>query len=206
MLDKRQPLQIDGPVGNLETVLDPPRGEARGLALIAHPHPLYGGTLDNKVAQTLATTFAHCGLMAVRMNFRGVGASSGQFDAGRGETEDWLAVHAQLRLRYPQGPLFLAGFSFGAYVMSLVAQRLACQQLVLVGPAVRAFPMPQVAPTTLVIHGELDTTIPLKDVLDWATPQDLSLVVVPGADHFFHRRLHHIKTWVNRVCHVPADS
>ncbi len=206
MLDKRSTHHIEGPVGNLETVLNPPSGTVRGLALIAHPHPLYGGTLDNKVAQTLATTFAQLGHMAVRMNFRGVGASAGQFDEGRGETDDWLAVHAQMRQRYPQGPLFLAGFSFGAYVMSALAQRLQCQQLVLVGPAVRAFPMPTVAASTLIIHGELDTTIPLKDVLEWATPQDLSLVVVPGADHFFHRRLHHIKTWVSRVCHVPARS
>ncbi len=206
MLDKRRTLLLDGPVGNLETVITPPTGEARGLALVAHPHPLYGGTLDNKVAQTLATSLAQLGFVAVRMNFRGVGASAGHFDEGRGEAEDWLAVHTQMRQRYAQGPLILAGFSFGAYVMSVVAQRLACQQLVLVGPAVRAFPMPEVAPTTLVIHGELDTTIPLKDVLEWATPQDLSLVVVPGADHFFHRRLHHIKHWVTRVCHVPSRS
>lgn len=206
MLDKRTTLHIDGPVGALETVINRPRGEAQGLALVAHPHPLYGGTLDNKVTQTLATAFTQLGYVSVRMNFRGVGTSAGTYDEGRGETEDWLALHDHMRQMYPHLPLFLAGFSFGAYVMSEVARRVQCQQLVLVGPAVRAFPLQEVASNTLVIHGELDTTIPLRDVLDWATPQDLPLVLVPGADHFFHHRLHHIKTWVTRVCYVPARS
>ena len=201
MPDQHSLFLIDGPAGKLETAITLPAGEVRGLALIAHPHPLYGGTMDNKVVQTLASAFVHLDCVAVRMNFRGVGASEGAHDGGRGETSDWLAVHEYVRAYYPDAPLFLAGFSFGAFVQTEVARHLPSRKLVLVGPAVGTCPVGTVqARNTLVIHGERDETIPLAHVLDWARPQDLPIVVVPGSDHFFHRRLHVIRDWVTMAC------
>jgi hypothetical protein len=194
-------LLLQGPAGSIETVIgDPGPERRRGLALIAHPHPLYGGTLDNKVVQTLARSFFGQGCVAVRINFRGVGASDGVFDEGRGETEDWLLVAAQMQQRYGALPLVLAGFSFGAYVQAQVAQRLEPARLVLVGPAVNRFPLQAVAPGTLVIHGEEDDVVPLRDVLGWARPQALPIVVIPGAGHFFHGKLVELARVVNHSC------
>ncbi len=199
-LDKRETVFLQGAAGRLEVVLNRPKAEARGIALVAHPHPLYGGTLDNKVAQTLATTFADLGCAALRMNFRGVGASEGAHDHGAGETEDMLLLAKHATETFGELPIFLAGFSFGGFVQTQVAQRLAVKQLVLVAPAVGRFQVASVRNDTLVIHGEADETVPLKDILDWARPQDLPIVVVPGADHFFHRRLHIIKRLVANAC------
>lgn len=194
-------LLLPGAAGNIETVVaDPAEGGRRGLALIAHPHPLYGGTLDNKVVQTLARTLFAQGHVCVRINFRGVGASDGVFDEGRGETEDWVQVAGVMQQRYPGLPLLLAGFSFGAYVQAQAAQRLAPARLVLVGPAVNRFPLQPVAPGTLVIHGEEDDVVPLRDVLDWARPQSLPIVVIPGAGHFFHGKLVELARVVNHSC------
>lgn len=198
---------IDGLVGRIEIAIDVPEGVAHGTAFIGHPHPLYGGTLDNKVAATLARAFVTLGWVAVRPNFRGAGASEGTHDAGQGETEDflhligsadrWLGKHAPA----PDGPRALAGFSFGSFVAAKAARVLAAQHrpvrhLVLVGTAAGKWPMPPARHDTLVIHGELDETIPLSDVLDWARPQELPVVVLPGADHFFHRRLTALKQLV----------
>lgn len=193
-------LLLTGPAGNLETVVADPGGERRGLALIAHPHPLYGGTLDNKVVQTLARCFHAQGLVAVRMNFRGVGASDGTFDDGSGETEDWLHVARSMRERFGTLPLVLAGFSFGAFVQTRVAGQLTPQRLVLVGPAVNRFSVEPVATGTLVIHGEDDDVVPLRDVLDWARPLSLPIVVIPGAGHFFHGKLVELARIVNHSC------
>jgi uncharacterized protein len=187
---------IAGGAGRIETVVDRPAGVARGVALVAHPHPLYGGTLDNKVVQTLAKTFVELGYAALRPNFRGVGASEGVHDEGRGETEDLLRVLAHAKSDFGELPLVLAGFSFGAAVQTQVAQREKPQRVVLVGTAVGRFPSEAVPPDSIVIHGELDETVPLSRVLDWARPQELPVVVVPGADHFFHLRLHVIKSIV----------
>jgi uncharacterized protein len=207
--------RLDGPVGPIEIAIDWPAHAPTGLAVVGHPHPLYGGTLDNKVAATLARTFAGEGWLALRPNFRGVGASAGSHDEGRGESDDllhlidaaprWLAGEAAL-----DGlPLALAGFSFGSYVVALVARRLhaqgrAASRLVLVGTAAGKWPMPEVDAETLAIRGELDETIPLADVLNWARPQQLPVVVLPGADHFFHRRLGQLKRLV--VDHLNARS
>jgi len=191
---------LTGPAGNLETVVTDPGGQRRGLALIAHPHPLYGGTLDNKVVQTLARCFHGQGQVAVRMNFRGVGASDGSFDEGNGETEDWLQVARNMRERFGDLPLSLAGFSFGAYVQARVARQLAPQCLVLVGPAVNRFTVDPVPAGTLVIHGEEDDVVPLREVLDWARPQSLPVVVIPGAGHFFHGKLVELARIVNHSC------
>ena len=186
---------VPGPAGKIECAVDEPEGRAaRGVALVAHPHPLFGGTLDNKVTQALARVFVELGYTAWRPNFRGVGASEGAHDEGRGELEDLAAVVEYTKSEKP----VLAGFSFGAAIQAKLAQKLAKEgkapsRMALVGVAVKHFEAPPVPADTIVIHGEEDTTVLLADVLAWARPQDLPVVVVPGADHFFHRRLHVIR-------------
>jgi len=183
-------LVIGGPAGPLEIVYNVPQAAPRGLALVAHPLPTHGGTLDNKVVQTLAKTFYALGYVAARFNFRGVGKSVGAFDEGDGETEDALAALAHARAAFgAELPVALAGFSFGSYVQTRVAQRVHAQRLVLVGPAVGRFKVAAVPADTIVIHGEEDEIVPLADVLAWARPQELPIVVFPGCGHFFHGRL-----------------
>lgn len=202
MNSQTQAFSIAGDAGQLECHLDlPPDIPPRGIVLVAHPHPLYGGTMDNKVVQTLARAFIALGYASVRMNFRGVGSSAGTHDAGIGETDDMARLHAHMCEHYPDLPIVLAGFSFGTFVLSrlqqkLIAQNQPAERLVLVGAAAGKWTLPDVPADTLLIHGEQDDTIPLTDVLDWARPQDLPVVVIPGADHFFHRKLHHIKKLV----------
>jgi alpha/beta superfamily hydrolase len=183
---------VAGPAGRIECAVDAPDGPQRGAALVAHPHPLYGGTLDNKVAQTLARTFVDLGYETWRPNFRGVGETEGKHDEGRGEVDDLEIVFNQIKSK----PIVLAGFSFGAAMQARLAQRVASERIVLVGVAVVNIQVPPVPAGTLVIHGELDTTIPLAAVLDWARPQDLEVAVVPGADHFFHRKLQELRDLV----------
>jgi uncharacterized protein len=183
-----------GPGGRLEVAIDRPAGVPHGSAVIAHPHPLHGGTLTNKVVQTLARAHVLAGWTAVRFNFRGVGASEGAYDEGRGELDDLLSVVAA---QAPNGPLCLAGFSFGAFVTTrAIAQlhgRRDIQRAVLVGTATSRFEVATVPedlqPRTLVIHGEQDDTVPLSSVMDWARPQSLPVLVVPGGGHFFHGQL-----------------
>ena len=200
-------LSLLGAAGALEAVRDAavvtPGAAPRGVAVIAHPHPLFGGTLDNKVVQTLARALVQSGWTAVRFNFRGVGASAGVHDEGRGELEDFLAVVDQVA---PEGPLVLAGFSFGAFVTShalaaLWPQR-SIEYAVLVGTAASRFDVAPVPPEahlrTLVVHGEQDDTVPLASVMDWARPQSLPVTVVPGGGHFFHGQLPLLKNLVVR--------
>jgi alpha/beta superfamily hydrolase len=182
-------VMIEGPAGAIETDVNDPGGARRGIALIAHPNPLHGGTKDNKVVTTLAKVFFALRFIAARPNFRGVGASAGSHDEGRGESEDLIAVAGHLKHQYGELPLALAGFSFGSYVQMRVAKRLPVETMVLVGPAVNRFPAQTVPRDTLVIHGERDDVAPLAAVLEWARPQDLPVVVVPGGDHYFHGRL-----------------
>jgi len=176
---------VRGPAGGIECAVDEPQGAARGVALVAHPHPLFGGTLDNKVVQTLARSLVALGYAAWRPNFRGVGRSEGAYDEGRGEVDDLAAVLAHAGALRP----VLAGFSFGAAMQARLAARIAPERMVLVGIAVNHFEAPAVPAGTLLIHGENDDTVPIAAVRAWAKPQGLPVIVVPGADHFFHHKL-----------------
>jgi alpha/beta superfamily hydrolase len=186
--------QVAGPLGVIECARDVPAGAPRGVALIAHPHPLFGGTMDNKVVQTLARACVQCGYTALRFNFRGVGASAGSYGEGVGEIDDMLAVLEQTA---PTGELVLAGFSFGSAVASQVYARVQAQRsvskLVLVGTAASRFSVATIAAAehdkVLVVHGEVDDTVALSAVMDWARPMSLPVTVVPGGGHFFHGQL-----------------
>jgi alpha/beta superfamily hydrolase len=191
---------IEGAAGAIETDINDPGESRRGIALIAHPNPLQGGTKDNKVVTTLAKAFFNLGYVAARPNFRGVGASAGEHDAGRGEADDLVTVASDLAQRYPDLPLVLAGFSFGSFVQTHVVKRVRCERMVLVGPAVNRFPAETVPAGTLVVHGEHDDVVPLQAVLDWARPQQLPIVVVPGGEHFFHGRLNLLAQIVVHYC------
>ena len=193
---------VAGPAGQIECAIDGPAAGVtpRGMVLICHPNPSQGGTMDNKVVQTLARAFVQLGYRAVRFNFRGIGASEGAWDEGRGEIDDALAVLAAIR--EPAETLVLAGFSFGGYIASQAALRLPDdqkpQRMALVGPATSRFDTAAVPADTLVIHGEIDDVVPLAAVLDWARPQSLPVIVVPGVGHFFHGQLPLLKNLVLR--------
>lgn len=183
---------IAGPAGDLACAIDEPAGAPpQGVAVLCHPHPLHGGTMDNKVVQTLARAFVQMGWRAVRFNFRGVGGSAGSWDDGQGEVDDALTVIDAFR--EPGQRLALGGFSFGGYVASQAAARQLpgqhAERLVLVAPAASRFEVAGVPADTLVIHGEADDVVPLSAVLDWARPQNLPVTVIPGAGHFFHGQL-----------------
>lgn len=185
---------VPGPAGRVEVAIDRPSDQPVGTAVIAHPHPLHGGAMTNKVVQTLARAFVLSGWTAVRFNFRGVGASEGAYDEGRGELDDLLAV---VDAAVPVGPIALAGFSFGAFVTSHAVATLHgrrdIQRVVLVGTAASRFEVAAVPPSlhlvTQVLHGEHDDTVPLSAVMDWARPQSLPVLVIPGGGHFFHGQL-----------------
>jgi alpha/beta superfamily hydrolase len=185
---------VAGAAGRIECAVDQPEGAARGVALIAHPHPLFGGSLDNKVVQTLARAFLELGYEAWRPNFRGVGQSEGVHDEGRGELDDLAAVLNAIGSE----KFILAGFSFGASLAARLAERSKPEWMVLVGVGITRIMAPPVPAGPLVIHGENDDTVPLAAVLDWARPQELPVVVVPGAEHFFHRKLHILRALVHR--------
>ena len=204
---------LKGPAGYLEGLCDVPAGmPIKGTAVICHPHPLFGGTMQNKVVQTLAKAFVQNGWRAVRFNFRGVGGSEGVYDEGRGELEDLMHVIAQsqslaLKGSAPTGSaLALAGFSFGAFVASQAVAQMAdnpnLDKVVLVGTAASNFsvaPVPQeLHEKTLLVHGEVDDTVPLSSVMDWARPQSLPVTVIPGVAHFFHGQLPLLRNLVSR--------
>ncbi|MCI4429969.1 MAG: alpha/beta fold hydrolase [Burkholderiales bacterium] len=197
---------VPGPSGDIECAIDAPDSAPLGTAVICHPHPVHGGTLENKVVQTLARAFVALGWRSVRFNFRGVGVSHGKWDDGVGEIDDALAVIATLR--DPALPLMLAGFSFGGYVAACAAQRLAGParptRLVLVGPSTQKQELPRVPADTVVIHGESDEVVPLSATLDWARPQSLPVIVFPGVGHFFHGQLALLKSVVLRQLHAAA--
>jgi len=202
---------IDGPAGALEVVINAPVTSLAGIALVAHPLPLEGGTLDNKVVYTLAKTFFGLGYAAVRFNFRGVGASVGTFDEGNGETDDALAALAHVQQRFGNAlPIVLAGFSFGSFVQTRLAHHISAERMVLIAPAVNRFATERVPPDTIVVHGEQDDVVPLSDVFAWARPQELPIIVFPGCGHFFHGRLPQLQRviaaqWQRRAI-APANA
>jgi alpha/beta superfamily hydrolase len=216
-MSRHERVLVDGPDGKIEVFVEN-HENPQGIVLVAHPHPLFGGTADNKVVTTLARAFRERGCITLRPSFRGVGGSEGEHDHGDAETDDVLAVHDWARARYADVltesgaplPLYLAGFSFGAYVTTRLAKRLTAagdppQWLVLVGTAagsvegMRRYETESVPADTLVIHGAEDETVRLANVLAWAQPQDLPVVVIAGADHFFHRRLHLLRDIIQRA-------
>lgn len=199
---------VPGPAGPIECAVDAPADAAIGTAVICHPHPLHGGTLDNKVVQTVARACVNLGWRSVRFNFRGVGASQGQWDDGVGEVADCLAVIASTR--GPGEPLLLAGFSFGAFVAAQAVHELGSgalvRRLVLVGPSTQKQRLPVVPANTLVIHGESDDVVPLSATLDWARPQALPVIVFPGVGHFFHGQLGLLKrVLLHELCTDPRE-
>ena len=197
---KRHRLRIKGPAGAIETVIEEPPGAARGLALVAHPHPLRGGSLDNKVAWTLARAALACGLVAIRPNFRGVGESEGEFDHGVGETEDLLAVARAVEAHYGTLPWTLLGFSFGAYVQQRLARRLHAERLIMVGPAVSLYEFEPGAIPSAILHGDQDEVIPFAAARDYADRHGIPLITFAGAGHFFHGRLRELQDQVEALC------
>jgi len=201
--------EIAGPAGALAVAVDS-RTDApqRGVAVLCHPHPLHGGTMDNKVVQTVARALVQLGWRTVRFNFRGVGGSQGAWDEGRGEIDDALAVIGAQR--DPALPFMLGGFSFGAYVASEAAQRLDAgakpQRMVLVGPSTQKQTMPPVPPDSIVVHGESDEVVPLSATLDWARPQSLPIIVMPGVGHFFHGQITLLKSLLVQQLQRPMPS
>jgi hypothetical protein len=188
---------IPGPSGVLHGVVHMPENEPRAIAIVAHPLPTMGGTMDNKIVTTLVKTFVELGFIAVRFNFRGVGESSGLYDEGNGEVDDALAIAHYAMQEFGKLPLILSGFSFGGYVQARAAEQLHPGKLVLVAPAVGRFAMPHVPADSLVIHGEMDEVVSLSDLLSWARPQQLPIILVPEATHYFHGQLHQIKAIVS---------
>ena len=216
MNSRTETFTLNGGAGAIEALRDRPADATaiRGTAIIAHPHPLFAGTMHNKVVQTMARAFVLAGWEAIRFNFRGVGASAGSHDDGRGELQDLLAVVQQAA---PSGPLALAGFSFGAFVTShaiaslwqeaeAAAQAQRLEKIVLVGTATSRFTVAEIPPAahsrSLILHGEQDDTVPLDTVMDWARPQKLPVTVIPGGEHFFHGQLPLLRSLVLR--HLTA--
>lgn len=197
---KRYKLRIPAAAGKIETVIDDPETQRCGLMLIAHPHPLHGGSLDNKVVTTLAKTALQQGWVAVRPNFRGVGMSEGVFDQGVGETEDMLAVVRFVEKSYPDLPWGLAGFSFGAYVQHRVRQQMSAQCLILIAPAVTMYVFDPVPADTVVIFGDADELIPPTAMQQWADAQHVRVKRIPAAGHFFHGKLKELQQVFNEAC------
>jgi len=197
-------VSFTGAAGQIEGVVQLPDGKPKAIAVVAHPLPTMGGTMDNKVVSTLAKAFVESGFSTLRFNFRGVGDSDGNFDQGNGETLDAIAAAEFMRGKFPGLPLLLAGFSFGAYVQARAAEELLPQQLVLVAPAVGRFAMPDVPHDTLLIHGDMDEVVELHELLQWARPQHLPVIVLAGAEHFFHGRLTQLKQIV--IKHLAGQT
>jgi uncharacterized protein len=193
-------VEIAGPSGRLEALLDSTGEATEAVAVICHPHPLHQGTMQNKVVTTLARAFAHLGAAAVRFNFRGVGTSAGTYGDGVGERDDAAAVVAWARGRWPGLPVYLGGFSFGAAVAIALAARVEPRGLITVAPPVHWFPTDFVAPACpwLLVHGSNDDVVPAAPVLEWcnalAVPPQIQLV--DGVGHYFHGRLGVIETAV----------
>lgn len=193
---------LDGPVGKLEAVLDiPGSGEVMGAAVVCHPHPQHGGTMHNKVAHTLARAFVRGGMAALRFNFRGTEGSEGKYDNGNGELGDALAALEWLRDEYPEGPLWLSGFSFGAAIAIRAAVTVEVDGLISVAPAVYRFAKGldrQPDCPWLVIQGDEDELVEVDETIEWVNSLEPGpeLLVMEGAEHFFHGRLNDLRNAV----------
>lgn len=206
-------LMLAGPAGKIEARVIPPGVGSRypAVAVICHPHPLHGGNLDNKVTTTLARTLSALGIPVLRFNFRGVGTSGGRFSAGVGETEDLLAVIREAQSLYPERELWLAGFSFGAYIALRASQRIAVNRLITVSPPVNLYDVSELEPPEcpwLLIQGIDDEVVPYKEVLKWATrlypaPQT---AYVDGVGHYFHGKLGVLQTIITDSIVTQAAS
>ena len=190
------PISIQGPVGQLEAIVSPPsKQELAIIAIICHPHPLYGGSMNNKVVTTIARALFDLDIWSIRFNFRGVGASEGHYDEGRGETEDLLAVLRWVKEMFPSHTIWLAGFSFGAYVATKVATlENDIAQLITIAPAVNHFDFNNFVDIHcpwLLIMGEEDEVVPVEEVRVWAKslPVPMQIILLPGVTHFFHGHL-----------------
>ena len=191
-------LSIAGPAGALEAVLEDTAIAASSYAVVCHPHPLFGGTMDNKVVTTVARALQETGIPTLRFNFRGVGASSGVFDHGIGETADADAVASWGAQCWPGRSLVIAGFSFGGYVALRLAQQRVPRHLITIAPAIQRFEASSMAVPPcpwLVVQGDADDVVDPTAVIDWVNtlnpkPQ---LVVLPGVGHFFHGRLQELR-------------
>jgi alpha/beta superfamily hydrolase len=187
-------LSIDGPAGRLEVIVEDPKLPAEGYAVLCHPHPLHGGTMDNKVVVTLARAFRETGVPTLRFNFRGVGSSAGTYDDGNGETADADAVASYGALRWPGRHLLLAGFSFGAFVALRLALERGASRLITVAPPVDRMEFSALAAPScpwLVVQGDSDEVVDPQRVFAWVKsckPQP-KLVIMPGVGHFFHGHL-----------------
>lgn len=157
--------------------------------------------MDNKVVTTLAKTFGQLNYATFRFNYRGVGRSAGQYDAGHGESEDALVVYRYAQQAVGDLPVVLAGFSFGGFVQVQLAQRVQYERLVLIAPAVKRFPVATVPQNSLIIHGDADDVVALADVLEWARPQHLPIIVFPDCGHFFHGRLLQLQQIITQNWH-----
>lgn len=205
---------VAGPAGRLEVLVDTPASAPRGIAVVAHPHPSQGGTAEHKIPQMLARALQAHGFLTLRPNYRGVGQSEGTYDEGNGETDDVLAVIRHLRAEHAGLPLALAGFSFGAFVQTRAVAQLTAAgdtiaHLILTGMPAGAlsetlsYDTPTVPAHALVVHGERDERVPLANVFDWARPQELPVVVLPGAGHFFTGKLPRLKQVVDGYLDRP---
>ncbi|HSY06976.1 MAG TPA: alpha/beta fold hydrolase [Steroidobacteraceae bacterium] len=198
---------LAGPAGDLETLIETPHAAAtQAFGVICHPHPLFSGTLQNKVVHTLARSFQELGAPTLRFNFRGVGASAGRYADGVGETEDALAVVAAGRARWPGASVWLAGFSFGGAVAFRAAARAGARLLVTVAPGVTLVDTAGVEVPDcpwLIVQGDADDVVEPRSVLDWAQALRPAPVVksMPGVGHFFHGRLRELQTLVVDFVH-----
>lgn len=212
MMTPNNIVHITGPVGRLEAIYLPAQGGERGVAVISHPNPLQGGTFTNKVIQTAGKALSQLGFHCYLPNYRGVGNSEGVYDRGAGEADDCVAVAGYARSVHPSAEkLVLAGFSFGGYVSLFAAERLRPDMLLLIGPAVKHYAVPEpLAPEpekVLLIHGEIDEVIAVQKAYDWAAPQNIPVLVLPQSSHFFHGKLIPLRDAVLRFAPavLPVD-
>ena len=191
-------LSVEGEAGALEAIAEDPGVVGSSYAVVCHPHPLFGGTMDNKVVTTVARALQDTGMPTLRFNFRGVGASAGVFDGGIGETADAEAVASWGEGRWPGRTLVIAGFSFGGYVALRLAQLRVPRQLITIAPAIQRFDRTAMAVPRcpwLVVQGDADDVVDSAAVVEWVNSLDPRprLVVLPGVGHFFHGRLHDLR-------------